>query len=393
MNIACTLITHFPIKAELRRHSELRKKPVIITTQTSQGPLVLDNSIEASGVAAGMPLQEALSRCKGASLLEADVPHYLRVFDRIIEALFQVSPLVEKAELGCAYVGTNGLEAMYGGESNIIASLLNAIPKEFNARLGLANAKFPAYIAAVVSDGRKVTKVAGNVPGFLENLSINLLPISWESKVRLHRFGLHTVGQLASMPVGPVQAQFGAQGRVAWDLAHGIDNSWLTVYRHEQAITESLTFPTPATTLYAILPAMEVLLGRTFAHPAVKGKYVRTASIEGQVLHRSPWTRKFTFKEAVNSKDRALLGLKSTLETVELPGTLEDMKLTLSGITGESGTQSSLFADIRKRVQLRETMKQLEARLGARPPICKVMDVEPWSRLPERRQALVQFEP
>lgn len=249
MNIACTLITHFPIKAELRRHSELHKKPVIITTQTSQGPLVLDNSIEASGVAAGMPLQEALSRCKGASLLEADVPHYLRVFDRIIEALFQVSPLVEKAELGCAYVGTNGLEAMYGGESTIIASLLNAIPKEFNARLGLANAKFPAYIAAVVSDGRKVTKVAGNVPGFLENLSINLLPISWESKVRLHRFGIHTVGQFASTPVGPVQAQFGAQGRVAWDLAHGIDNSWLTVYRHEQAITESLTFPTPATTL------------------------------------------------------------------------------------------------------------------------------------------------
>ena len=91
MNIACTLITHFPIKAELRRHSELHKKPVIITTQPSQGPLVLDNSIEASGVAAGMPLQEALSRCKGASLLEADVPHYLRVFDRIIEALFQVS--------------------------------------------------------------------------------------------------------------------------------------------------------------------------------------------------------------------------------------------------------------------------------------------------------------
>ena len=44
-------------------------------------------------------------------------------------------------------------------------------------------------------------------------------------------------------------------------------------------------------------------------------------------------------------------------------------------------------------VDLDETIRQLEARLRTKPPIYKVVDMEPWSRIPERRQALVEFAP
>ena len=36
---------------------------------------------------------------------------------------------------------------------------------------------------------------------------------------------------------------------------------------------------------------------------------------------------------------------------------------------------------------------QLKARLRVQPPIYQVREVEPWSRLPERRQALVPYVP
>ena len=88
-----------------------------------------------------------------------------------------------------------------------------------------------------------------------------------------------------------------------------------------------------------------------------------------------------------------MFALKNALDAVELPGPLEDLRLTASELAGEAGTQSGLFVDTRKQEQLKETMRQLEARLRTRPPIYKVMDVEPWSRIPERRQALVQFVP
>jgi DNA polymerase-4/protein ImuB len=315
------------------------------------------------------------------------------VCDRVIEALSQRSPLVEKAALGCAYVGVEGLEAMYGGEARLVASLLQATPHDFNARIGVAEGKFSAYVAAVVSGGGQATRVPRDVAGFLARFPIELLPISWDKKERLHRFGLHTIGQLASMPVGPVQAQFGPEGKVAWELANGVDRGPLVPHKQEEMVVESLTFPSPATTLYAVLPALETLLGRAFSRPGLRGRRARTAAIESRVLYKPPWTRRFAFKQAVNGRDRAMYVLRGALETADLPGALEDMKLTMAGITGDAGTQAGLFPDARRQEQLRETMRQLEARLGARPPVYQVRDVEPWSRIPERRQALVQFEP
>ncbi len=202
--IACVLVTHLPIKVELRRYPGLRGRPVVITERYGSREMVLDSSPEARGVAAGMSLQEAVSRCKDAALLQADGPYYYEGFDALVRSLEQRSPLVEKAGLGCAYVGLDGLEAMYGGEARLIASLLQAIPHDFNPRIGVAGGKFPAYVAAVTSSGGRATKVPDDVAGFLKELSIDLLPLSWENKARLHRFGLHTLGQLAALSVGSV---------------------------------------------------------------------------------------------------------------------------------------------------------------------------------------------
>jgi len=38
-------------------------------------------------------------------------------------------------------------------------------------------------------------------------------------------------------------------------------------------------------------------------------------------------------------------------------------------------------------------MQHLEFQLGHKPPIYQVKDIEPCSRIPERRQALTTFEP
>ena len=89
MRVACVLITHLPMKAERRRHTDLRSRPAIVTESSGSRQVVLDASPEAVGVMAGMPLQEALSRCKGAVLLQADRPYYHSVFDRVIECLRQ----------------------------------------------------------------------------------------------------------------------------------------------------------------------------------------------------------------------------------------------------------------------------------------------------------------
>ena len=172
-----------------------------------------------------MSLQEAVSRSKDTILLRADEPYYDSVFTEMLTSLEGRSPLVEKAGLGCAYVGLDGLEDMYGGEARLIASLLHAVPHQFNPRIGVATGKFPAYVAAVTSSGGRASKAPEDVAGFLKEFPIDLLPLSWQNKTRLHHFGLHTLGQLAALPAGSVQAQLRAEGSRAWALAKGVDSS------------------------------------------------------------------------------------------------------------------------------------------------------------------------
>ena len=391
--IACVSISHLPMKAELRRTPILRGKRVLVVARSDRGPEVLDFSPQVERVSPGMPLREAMSRCEGAALVEADEPYYDRLFDRIVEALLDRSPLVEKGGLGCAFVDMRGTGELYGGDEGMVDAVLGAVPRGFGPRVGLAESKFPAYAAAIGSRPGHATNVPEDTAAFLADLPVGLLPLSWEERTRLHRFSLRTLGQVAALGVGPMQAQFGARGRLFWELANGIDNRPFAPVRQHEAVTEFLMFPVPATSMLAILPAVDVLLGRLLSHPSLRGKYLRSVSIQANVLNRAAWTKRLAFKSPVNRKEAALFALKNSLEDARIPGPLEDIRMTVSEAAGESGTQASLFADVRKQQQLREAMRQLEARLRVRPPIYKVMDLEPWSRLPERRQALVEFVP
>jgi len=393
LKIACVLVTHLPMKAELRRRPDLWGKPVIIYQVHGSSWIVLDRTPEARGVKAGMTLQKAVSRVKNAEQLEANNAFYQEVFDEIVDVLRQRSDRVEKAELGCAYVRLDGLESMYGGEARLITALLDAVPAEFSPRVGVASGKFPAYVAAVSSPGGQVTRVPADVAGFLRDFSIGLLPLSLEDQTRLHEFGFRTLGQVADVAPGPMQAQFGPAGKRAWELASGIDLSPLIPDKREETISEFLTFPSPTITQNAIATAAEALLRRAFARKEIRGRYVRTATIESEIYRRPSWIKEFVFKEPVGSWDAAFFVINNALETVAFEGPPEDMKLTLAGFMGETGRQGSLLTEVRPHDQLREMVRQVEAQGNRVSPLYQIRDLEPWSRVPERRQAMIRFDP
>ena len=53
MKVACILMSHFRMKAELRRHAKLRGRPTVVVDRTKARPLVLDSSPEAEDVTEG----------------------------------------------------------------------------------------------------------------------------------------------------------------------------------------------------------------------------------------------------------------------------------------------------------------------------------------------------
>src|SRR3989449_6269727 len=67
-----------------------------------------------------MMVSQAIGLCAALKLYEPDPVHYDEQFARLLAALAHVSPVVEPAELGLAYVGTDGLEGLYGTPEKIV---------------------------------------------------------------------------------------------------------------------------------------------------------------------------------------------------------------------------------------------------------------------------------
>ena len=199
------------------------------------------------------------------------------------------------------------------------------------------------------------------------------------------------MGRIADIPRGPMEAQFGQAGGIAWDLANGIDHRPLMPKRSVLIVSEHLDFPDPTASMATIVLAIESLLNRAYGRSQLLGRFARQMSIQSQVFQHAPWTMSMAFKEPVGNKNQALFAIKSKLDITVIPGPLEDMHITLSGITGEAGRQESMWKEVKRDTDLQETINQLRYRLRTTPPIYQVRELEPWSRIPERRYALVQI--
>ena len=93
MRVGCVLLTHLRAKVEVRRHPHLKESPVIIVARdpSATRSLVVDRFPAASGAAAGMTIQQAMSRHANAVVLDADEPHYYLVFKQILGSLQGIS--------------------------------------------------------------------------------------------------------------------------------------------------------------------------------------------------------------------------------------------------------------------------------------------------------------
>ena len=224
-NVACLLVTHLPVKAERQRYPALRSKPLVIVTRREKEDVVLDSSKGARGVAAGMTLEAALQRCGESVFVQADDSFYEDCFGQMEDALAMRCPVVGMREKGCMYAQIEGMHLTYGGEAQLIASLLRAVLPQFEPRLGLASSRFTAYAVASVAPHGRASKAPSDPVAFLSGFSIETLPISAGEKALLRHWGMLTLGHLASMPLGMVQARLGTDGRRAWEFAQGIEPS------------------------------------------------------------------------------------------------------------------------------------------------------------------------
>lgn len=393
MAVGCLFVPRFPVAFELAQRPELRGLPLALGGGDT-GPRVAAVTPEAVryGVDPGLSLREAIGFCPALVVIEPRPVLYERAFDEMIARLQDVSPVVERGPLGVAYVDLTGLDRLHG--EGLAEAMLRCAPAVLEPRAGIAGGKFSAFVAAAIAGaGEARTVVAQETRDFLAPHPVDLLPLEPETLRRARMLSITTLGGYAALPRHAAQAQFGAMGASAWELANGRDARPVMPEPHIERITEAMEFAPPLTVREAILVALEPMLVRALRAPRARHRFVRGVGVLAVTERGRVWSRTQTLKEPTGDRDRLWRVLRTLIEFAELPGPVAELRLELSGLTREGGRQTQLFRErARRREELEETLRQLKARYG-HCPVGRVVEVEPWSRVPERRMALVDFDP
>jgi nucleotidyltransferase/DNA polymerase involved in DNA repair len=394
--IAAIVIPAFDLRAALRLRPSLQAKPAALAPLPGTEPLIgsITGPAEAKGVRPGMRLGEALATCPQLELVEQDPATVEQAWEEILRRLEDAGFAVESADAGTVFFETKGVERLYGGLEPALKRALHAVGSVWDGRAGAAERRFAALAAAnVARPGQALIVSDDRTRSFLAPLPLQLLPLERARYEELEELGVRTIGQLAGLPGAAVADRLGPDGRRAWSLARGEQDGrgWersVTPRRPAVALYETLEFPEAVGQLLTLRRGLGVLIDRLLARPERAGRPPRKVAVWARLVGGASWRRTVTLREptADPARLRAALGPK----LAELPAPALKLRLEVSELAEHTGEQLELLAAEGNVLQgrLREGLRQVKAAVGS-GGVSTVVEVAPWSRIPEARALLV----
>jgi nucleotidyltransferase/DNA polymerase involved in DNA repair len=415
---ACCWIPLFALRCEAGRRPELASPAqpcALLAPDNSRRLWQVSTAARHAGVKPGMTVSQAIGLCPALKLCEPDPVHYDEQFARLVAALVQVSPVVEPADLGMIYVGTDGLEGLYGGPEEIVEAIQlriadcglrigntgveSAIHNPQSAiRVGWGRGKFVAWVAATrAKPGEAVIVPMGEEAPFLASQPLAVLPLDVDTHRRLRQLGLKTLGQLAALPEEAVVAQFGRAGRRLWRLAAGRIAEPVVGRVAPEPIRVELAFFTPVAGRGLLELALDHLIERALQDPRRSGWRVQVVRARAELEHGASWLVEAALRDPTADRDRIAAPLKTRLAYAPPAGAVDRLAVEFTAFAPGT-TELQLFARdataaarAGRRRALRDAVQEIRLRLK-RPFVYHVIEVQPWSRLPERRYALMDYE-
>jgi protein ImuB len=389
--IAAVVIPAFDLRACLRLHPALEAAPAALAPLPGTEPLLgsVTAASEAAGIRPGMRLGEALATCPALQLVEQDPATVAQAWEEVLRRLEDAGFAVEPGEAGTVYFESAGVERLYGGLEPALKRALAAVGSGWDARVGAAERRFAALAAAnVARPGQALIVSDERMRRFLAPLPLSLLPLERDRYEELEALGVRTIGQLAGLPGGAVAERLGPDGRRAWSLARGEHDGRVAPRRPAEPLHETLEFPEAVGQELTLRRGLGVLVDRVLARPERTGRPPRKLALWARLAGGASWRRTVVLREptADPARLRAALGPK----LAELPAPALKLRLEIVSLAEGTGEQLELVRAEGEVVQgrLREGLRQVRAAVGA-GGVSMVVEVAPWSRIPEARALLV----
>jgi protein ImuB len=286
------------------------------------------------------------------------------------------------------------------------------------ARFGAAPSRFAAYAAALQARPRRRARgrssgvgfsgggpLGGGVstpPGavlvdraavrdFLVPLPVSLLRTRLELQPLpevLEQLGIRTLGELAALPSQAVAERFGHPGLLALDLAQGRDTP-LDPRRPSEPVSERLELPEAASG-QQLERALELLVARVLTRRERRGRSLRALAVSARFVAGGTWRTAVTLRHASADPTRIRLALAPKL--AELPAPAESLTVEVEAFGPPAQDQGRLLDEAAavRHAKLGEAVRQARQAAGAEAAL-RVLDLDPDSRIPERRAVLAPF--
>lgn len=396
--VICVLLPRFELVVAAGGREALLGEPAALAPEPGRKQMVGEVSLaaEAFGVRRGMRLGEALARCPRLALVPPDPMGAADAWDGALEQLEDIGAAVEPARAGLACFEAHGLLRLHGGRlEGVLDAARVALRRPPTGpalvpRLGAGPTRFLAVAAASRARARRPEIVFGGEE--LSREPVALLALRSDTAAlpeALERLGIETLGDLAALPRAALADRFGKAGLIAADLCSGRDTPLRPRVAGER-LEETLELP-EAGSGEQLEHALGMLIDRVLACRARRGRTLRAVVISARLVEGGTWCERVVFREALADAARMRLALGGHL--AKLPAPAEELRLSAQQFGPPHATGRALFDDgqVQRRDRLREAVRQARAAAGPDAAL-RVLEIDPGSRIPERRAVLAPFE-
>lgn len=393
--IVAVTVPRLPLLVALLRAGRPLDAPVALGPPPGSPQVVglCTPAAEACGVRPGLRVGEALARCPDLDLVVADPDAAAEAAERTLERLEASGFAVEPTGLDGAVFDARGTLRLHGGMDGVLRRVRAALPVGADGRVGAAPTLFAAQQAArEATPGRPLVLAEDEVTAFLAPLPVTRLPLPEGLADALHDLGLRTVGQVAALPRAAALERLGFPGLDAWRLARGEAGRPPRPRIPPRPLRAAIAFPEPMGALPALEAAARLLLGEVAAAARGRGAALRTLLLRARLSDGGSWMRDLALREATADPER--LALAALPRLAEITGPVDELWIggDASGDLGGHQLTAIPSPAQERRARAGEAVRQVRAAQGPQAML-RAVEIEPWSRLPERRWALAPYEP
>lgn len=344
---------------------DIRTIPSVIGgDEKSRHGIVLAKSPEAKkyGIVTAETLYSARKKCPILKTFPSDMAYYHEMSKKMIDYISNYSPDLEQFSIDECFLDLTGTSYLYSDIIALAYKIKDEIYEKFGftVNIGIANNKLCAKMASDFLKPNMVhTLFNDEIESKLWPLPIDdLFMVGKKTAARLHKMGLHTIGDVAKCDVNSLIKEFKSFGNVIYERANGIDDSIVdSTVSENKSISVSWTLDHDSDD---ILEIKKILLkqvdevGRTLRR---KNLFTTVVAVTFKTFDFISFSKQSTLDVPINSNEDIYDNVIKILYKAWNFEKIRNIGIRLSGFTESRIAQSTLFENIGDKLDSNEKIQ------------------------------------